>query len=452
MSRYSSIDRRMWGDAKFRALSGPQPNAQSLWQYLLTCPESSAVPGAIRLGVAAIAEALGWPTKATAACLDEIEAAGMASVDRQARLVWLPNAIKRNAPRSPDNVKAWSDAWDELPECPLKVEAWSTLRGAMVARGHGFVEAFDEACQEPMATPKAGPKAPPKVDPKGHPMVAPKVRPKARPKGRHQDQDQEKEQEQERERRQRVHAGTGTREGERAGEAGGGETTPEAAEPEDEPEPAPPPEPPPRHEPPPPPVDFAPAKPPAPANDPPLAEPFALTPPPAPAPTPAERILAALRAHPSLAAAADRDVAGRLEGARMTKGTPLEQVEAAIAKAAERVLDDRVGGVEHGKPALVRMLRGFVSNASKRDVERPTILAEGVEVTERPQRTGRGLATRRVDPKTGYVHLTDERGRPAQGYDPSAPWARAVLNIPPVSAGDPLDEGDETPEARRAAG
>jgi hypothetical protein len=71
-----------------------------------------------------------------------------------------------------------------------------------------------------------------------------------------------------------------------------------------------------------------------------------------------------------------------------------------------------------------------------------------------PQRVGPGRATQTVDPKTGYIHLRDYRGLPAQGYDPNAPWARAVLNIPSVHDADPPDEGeaDETPEAHRAAG
>ena len=50
MSRYRKIDTRMHGDKKFRALSGPQPNGKSLWYYLLTCPETTNIPGLFAAG------------------------------------------------------------------------------------------------------------------------------------------------------------------------------------------------------------------------------------------------------------------------------------------------------------------------------------------------------------------------------------------------------------------
>lgn len=33
--RYSLVTRTLWSDARFLGLSGPEPNAQTLWMYLL---------------------------------------------------------------------------------------------------------------------------------------------------------------------------------------------------------------------------------------------------------------------------------------------------------------------------------------------------------------------------------------------------------------------------------
>ena len=52
----------MWGDARFRALPHAGPDvvdAQRIWTYLLTCPESTSLPGLVCIGEAALAEAVG---------------------------------------------------------------------------------------------------------------------------------------------------------------------------------------------------------------------------------------------------------------------------------------------------------------------------------------------------------------------------------------------------------
>lgn len=150
MSRYSKIDRRIHHDAKFRALSRPQPNGQSLWFYLLANPHLVNVPGLFCAGEAMLAEALEWPVKGFREAFAELFAKGMAKADWTARLVWVPRAIKYNRPENPNVVKGWVPAWDELPECDLKNEAWNCLYAYLKGLPKGYAEAFAEGCRKGM--------------------------------------------------------------------------------------------------------------------------------------------------------------------------------------------------------------------------------------------------------------------------------------------------------------
>lgn len=176
--RYSKVSRRMWNDARFRSLSAPQPNAQTLFTRLLTGPELTNIPGIIPVGEAALSEALGWPVEGFREAFREVFQEGLAKADWEARLVWVPNAIKHSEPESPNVVASWSTIWDEVPECALKCTAWESLRAHMKARGSKWLEAFDKACPKPSN------------DPSGDAFR--KALPKACP---NQEQEQEQEQE-----------------------------------------------------------------------------------------------------------------------------------------------------------------------------------------------------------------------------------------------------------------
>lgn len=222
--RYSKVYRRIWNDARFRALSAPPPNGQTLFLRLLTGPELGTIPGLFSIGEAALAEALGWPLegfrKAFAELAGEVlpesfpyvsdarisasrpapEAQsagsdaggreqgrsvrpeqsrdvttpdegyreglpggyreglpptfgegcfrGLAKADWKARLVWIPKAIQNNPPESPNVIRSWRLMWDELPECPLKLEAYRYIRAFVEGLGEGFRKAFAEAIPE----------------------------------------------------------------------------------------------------------------------------------------------------------------------------------------------------------------------------------------------------------------------------------------------------------------
>lgn len=173
--RYRKVSTRMFGDEKFGKLSRPQPNGQSLWQYLITGPHTTSVPGLFAAGEAQLAERLRWPVAGFRKAWDEIDRAGMGLADWQAPLVWLPNALRHNAPESPNVVIGWKENLDELPACHLRDQALTDMHAFLLTIGkqtgaanayakafrevlpHGFREAFAKAFAEGFAKGSADP-------------------------------------------------------------------------------------------------------------------------------------------------------------------------------------------------------------------------------------------------------------------------------------------------------
>lgn len=147
-SWYRRVDIRMEGDAKYRALSGPQPNGKSLWERLLYGSHTLSLPGLSVAGEAQLAEGLGWSLKGFREAFRELSSKGMAKADWQARVVWVPNAIKYNPPDNPNVVKSWGKLFDMIPECDLKAEAHESLKAFIVAMGEGFAKGFREGFGE----------------------------------------------------------------------------------------------------------------------------------------------------------------------------------------------------------------------------------------------------------------------------------------------------------------
>ena len=151
MARYRKIDTRMWADARFRVLSSPPPSGKYLWIALLTGPYTTNLPGLFRVGEMALAEELGWTLEGLREGFAELFREGLAKADWNARVVWIPNAIKYNPPDNPNVVKGWRDSWDEVPECALKAEAFHRLRTFTEGLGEGFAKAFVECCAQGLA-------------------------------------------------------------------------------------------------------------------------------------------------------------------------------------------------------------------------------------------------------------------------------------------------------------
>lgn len=152
---YRKVKISMWDDEKFRELSPLPASGQSLFIYLLTGPCTGIIPGLFRAGRAAMAEELGWSIEDYDLALGELIALGMVKADLKARLFWVPNAAKHNAPNSGNVVKAWANAFNYLPECELKWEAYEVLKAAC----HGVSKAMGKAFDLAMPLPKDKPNA-----------------------------------------------------------------------------------------------------------------------------------------------------------------------------------------------------------------------------------------------------------------------------------------------------
>lgn len=157
--RYRKITFRMHADDKYRRLSRPQACGQALWWNLIAGEQTDLIPGLMKIGELAFAEQLGWTLKGFREAFAEVFAEGMAKADWDARLIWVPNALKHNMPENPNVVTKWRDRWPFLPECELKLEAYLHIETVLESKGKAFAEAFRKACTKPFA--KASPKTTP---------------------------------------------------------------------------------------------------------------------------------------------------------------------------------------------------------------------------------------------------------------------------------------------------
>lgn len=151
--RWSPVTRTMWTDDRFLSLTGPTPNAQTLWIYLLTNPHQIAIPGLMPLGAGAIADGLDWKRRDVEALLGELEEAGMIQICHRPALIFLPNSINHNQPANPNQIKGWRNGFDNLPDTPLRGLALLVLREGLRTSLLGtfdrvFADALDRANTE----------------------------------------------------------------------------------------------------------------------------------------------------------------------------------------------------------------------------------------------------------------------------------------------------------------
>lgn len=164
---YRRVTVRIWGDVKFMRLSPLQPSGQALWLYLLTGSHTAQIPGVFVLGLAALAEVLGWETEAFTKAFDEIADEGMIKFDPKTRMWFIPKAIHHNAPANANVVKSWRSQWLSLPECELRDQIHAHLAAALSEVSDAYVTAFEDTCSKTPA--KASRKALRKTSPKGMP-------------------------------------------------------------------------------------------------------------------------------------------------------------------------------------------------------------------------------------------------------------------------------------------
>jgi hypothetical protein len=140
---YRAVDIRIHTDERVMKLSKPPPSGKGLWYELLFGEQTTIIPGLFKIGEAAFAEQLGWSLKAFRDCWKEVQDAGLVvRADWSARLVWVPNALRHNAPRNPNQILHWRRTWELLPECRLKQEAKQFIEQFLKQFKDSFAEQF----------------------------------------------------------------------------------------------------------------------------------------------------------------------------------------------------------------------------------------------------------------------------------------------------------------------
>lgn len=154
---YRKVEMSLWSDAKFMRLSKPQPNAQTLWQYLITGPRSMNIPGIVVAREAVMADDLRWPLEGFREAFAEVIREGMVEADRDAGVVVLKRALfdgagrprSVNRPQSINVVLGWAKRWNDIPECNLKESFYWELAAFLEAIGEAYADAFQKACPKP---------------------------------------------------------------------------------------------------------------------------------------------------------------------------------------------------------------------------------------------------------------------------------------------------------------
>ncbi len=145
MSKASKVYKKMWGDEKFEKLSKPQPNAQSLWTYILCGHHVTSLPGLWLVTPATMADTLGWSLNDTFRCFKEIVDLGMVQYDPKPGLLLVPKRLKHGECASPNVVKHWGVMFAGLPDSQLKVEFKAILQAWCDDAGKAFGKAFRKA-------------------------------------------------------------------------------------------------------------------------------------------------------------------------------------------------------------------------------------------------------------------------------------------------------------------
>lgn len=146
MARYRKIDTRIWNDAKFREMS---ERGQLAFLFALTHPNMTML-GAMRATIPGLAAEYGHniPEKSFRKAFHEGLSKGMVKHDEMASLLWFPNFLKYNKPESPNVVKTWPEAFDLLPEGPMKAQLLQHLKDFMEGMSAAFQQAFRESFAE----------------------------------------------------------------------------------------------------------------------------------------------------------------------------------------------------------------------------------------------------------------------------------------------------------------
>ena len=143
-AKYRKVSVQMWNDKKFRELSD---DGKLVFIFVLTHPHMSSI-GGMRGTIEGLSAELKWTLKRFAEAFGEAISMDMIRCDKEACLIILPNFIKHNQPESPNVIKSWARAFDEMPESPLKFELFQCLMEASGTFTEPFSKAFESLCKD----------------------------------------------------------------------------------------------------------------------------------------------------------------------------------------------------------------------------------------------------------------------------------------------------------------
>lgn len=136
---YRRVQPALYGKAWFRRLSD---DGKYIVVWLISGPLSMSLSGVIAAGLLTLAEKLGWPVERVRVALDDLVNAGVAELDVEAPLIFLPFALANDPPANWKVACGWARIYSTLPECDLRdrigavVEATLPQRDAkMIADG-----------------------------------------------------------------------------------------------------------------------------------------------------------------------------------------------------------------------------------------------------------------------------------------------------------------------------
>ena len=115
MARYYPVSPLYWTDSKVQSWSR---NAALLGLYLLTC-EHRNLEGLYRLPYAYAQTDLDWTHEEISDAMAELVDSGFVAYDHDARVVFLPKALKYHQPKSPTQIQGAINALQSVPDTVL---------------------------------------------------------------------------------------------------------------------------------------------------------------------------------------------------------------------------------------------------------------------------------------------------------------------------------------------
>lgn len=143
---YRKIALQTRAEGWYRSLSGPRPNARSLFDFLVASGWDQSIPGLFVCSLGQVAHELGWEASDVERTWQEISDAGVGVADWQAGVVWIPRCFMVNLP-SERRIRTWRWSFPLVPECSIKRAAYRHAMDYCQEQGASHVRALEEVGQ-----------------------------------------------------------------------------------------------------------------------------------------------------------------------------------------------------------------------------------------------------------------------------------------------------------------